>query len=352
MLRKISGRVWVSLLTIVFLAVVLYLARHEIEQAYKLLDQVNLWILLLLIPAQFISYYAAGEMIFAFLRKKGYIKSERVSFWTLPRLALEMNFVNHVLPSGGVSGISYMGWRLKHFGVSPSRSTSAQLVRMIAAFAGYGILLLLSIIMMAVDGHINRWVVASAVALTLVMAGAIWLVVYLLNHRDRIDGFASRLTHHANRLVRVVTFGRKEGVLQKEQIRHFFAELRDDYTFIRRNLRVLIMPCVWGLVFMIMEIALFYISFVALGYPVNPAPLVIAYGLAGVAGFFVMTPGGAGAYEAIMVAFLTVAGINPGVALLAILLTRVLLMLTTIVTGYAFYQQAVMTHGKRPPTKI
>ena len=65
-----------------------------------------------------------------------------------------------------------------------------------------------------------------------------------------------------------------------------------------------------------------------------------------------VTPGGAGAYEAIMVGFLTVAGINPGVALLAILLTRVLLMLGTIVAGYAFYQQAILAHGKRPPSKI
>ena len=352
MLRKISGRVWVSLLTIVFLAVVLYLARHEIEKAYELLDEVNLWILLLLFPVQFLSYYAAGEMIFSFLKKKGYIKSDKATFWTLPRLALEMNFVNHVLPSGGVSGISYMGWRLKHFGVSPSRSTSAQLVRMIAAFFGFGVLLLLSIAIMAIDGNINRWVVGAAIALVIVMAGGIALVIYLLNHRERIDGFAERFSRFVNRIVRAVTLGKKDEVLQKEQIRHFFGELQDDYTFIRRNLRVLIMPCAWGLVFMVTEVALFWISFWALGYPVNPAPLVIAYGLAGVAGFFIMTPGGAGAYEAIMVAFLTVAGLNPGVALLAILLTRVILMLTTVATGYVFYQQAVMTHGKRPPTDI
>ena len=350
MLRRISGRTWVSIITILFLALVLYLARHEIEKAYDLLDQVNLWILVLLIPLQFVSYYAAGEMIFSYLRKQGSIKN--VSTMTLPRLALEMNFVNHVLPSGGVSGISYMGWRLKHFGVSASRSTAAQLVRMGAAFLSFSVLLVLAVIFMIVDGDINRWVVAASVGLILVMGGALGLVMYLLNHKERIGGFARRLTLLVNTIVGWITFGRKHNVLNEEMIRKFFEELQDDYKIIRRNTRVLIVPFLWGLVFNLIEVSLFYVSFLALGNPVNPAPLVIAYGLAGIAGFFMVTPGGAGAYEAIMVTFLTVAGINPGIALLAILLTRVLLMLGTIVAGYAFYQQAILKHGKRPPADI
>lgn len=350
MLRRISGRTWVSIVTIAFLALVLFLARHEIEKAYGLLDQVNLWILLLLLPLQFVSYYAAGEMIFAYLRTQGHIK--QVSSLTLPRLALEMNFVNHVLPSGGVSGISYMVWRLKHFGVSASRSTAAQLVRMVAAFVSYSILLIVAIIFMAVDGNINRWVVGASVGLVVVMGGALLLVMYLLNHKERVGGFARRLTRAANSFVRTVTFGRVQHVMREGNIRAFFEEIQKDYKFIRSNLRVLVVPCLWGLVFNIVEVALFYVSFLALGHPVNPAPLVIAYGLAGLAGFFMVTPGGAGAYEAIMVAFLTVAGINPGVALLAILLTRVLLMLGTIAAGYAFYQQAILSHGKQPATRI
>ena len=50
------------------------------------------------------------------------------------RMALELNFVNHTLPSGGVSGISYMTWRLGKLGVSPGRAASAQVVRYVAGF--------------------------------------------------------------------------------------------------------------------------------------------------------------------------------------------------------------------------
>lgn len=349
-MSKVSARTWVSVVTIAFLALVLFLARHEIERAYELLDQVNLWILVLLVPLQFISYYAGGEMMFSYLKSKKYIK--HMSWLTLPRLALEMNFVNHVLPSGGVSGISYMGWRLKHFGVSASRSTSAQFVRMVATFSSFAVVLLASVILMAVDGNINRWVVGASIALVAVMAGALVLVMYLLNHKSRIAGFSRVVARTANSVVRTATFGRKKHVVYQKTINDFFDEVQDDYMFILANKSVLLVPFLWGLVFSVTEVAMFYVSFLALGHPTNPAPLVIAYGLAGAAGFFMVTPGGAGAYEAIMVAFLAAAGLNTGVALLGVLLTRVLLMLSTIVAGYVFYQQAIMQHGKQPDTRL
>lgn len=344
---RISGRTWVSVITITFLALVLYLARHEIEKAYGLLGQVNLWVLVLLLPLQFVSYYAAGEMIFSYLKRQKHIK--QAGPLMLTRLALEMNFVNHVLPSGGVSGISYMGWRLKHFGVSASRSTTAQLVRMVSAFGSFTVLLLIAVILMIFDGDINRWVVGSTVGLVSIMFGAFFIVVYLLNHERRLTTVSRRLVAVANRVARL--FGMKRRIT-REPLEKFFGEIREDYRLIRGKKGMLFVPFLWGLLFNVAEVAMFYVAFLALGYPINPAPLVIAYGLAGVAGFFMVTPGGAGAYEAIMVTFLAVAGLNPGVALLGILLTRVLLMLGTIAAGYVFYQQAILKYGKQPSTRI
>ena len=45
------------------------------------------------------------------------------------RIALELNLVNHIFPSGGVSGISYTSWRMHKLGVSSARSTFAQVIR-------------------------------------------------------------------------------------------------------------------------------------------------------------------------------------------------------------------------------
>ena len=95
---------------------------------------------------------------------------------------------------------------------------------------------------------------------------------------------------------------------------------------------------------------MFYCVFLALGHPINPAPLVAAYGLAGASSIFMVTPGGAGAYELIMVAFLAAAGIDNQAGIAAIVLTRVLLMAGTIIGGYAFYQQAIVKRGKSDDT--
>jgi putative heme transporter len=56
----------------------------------------------------------------------------------------------------------------------------------------------------------------------------------------------------------------------------------------------------------------------------------------------------AGGYEAIMIAFLALAGISQSAAIAAIVLTRVVLLAGTIVTGYIFYQLTLLRYGKRP----
>ena len=60
-----------------------------------------------------------------------------------------------------------------------------------------------------------------------------------------------------------------------------------------------------------------------------------------------MAPGGAGAYEAIMVLVLAIAGMPKGEAIAGIVLTRAIILFVTIVIGYIFYQLALVQYGKR-----
>ena len=59
---RLSGRAWLNVITIVLIVVVLVAARDQLYEAWKLLGQVNIWILLLLIPVQFASYYTNAEI--------------------------------------------------------------------------------------------------------------------------------------------------------------------------------------------------------------------------------------------------------------------------------------------------
>ena len=342
-----SFRAWLSTITLLLIAVIIFFSRHELLHAWELLSRVNIWILLLLIPGQLLVYYAGGEMMFSYLRQKKAISE--VSPLGLARMSLEMNFVNHVLPSGGVSGVSYMGWRLGGYNVSPGRSTMAQVVRYSMGFVAFIALLSIAVLAVTIDGGINRWIILVSSILTTGMLGVIVVAVFVMSSTKRMTWFAGWTVRTVNSLVRKITFGRKPAVLDQEQVNTFFDELHRDYIALRADKRILIKPFLWGLLFNAADVGLFLITFWALGVPVNPAPILIAYGVASVAGFFVVTPGGAGAYEAIMVAFLAIAGLSQGTAIAGIVLTRVILLIGTIGLGYLFYQHAIIKYGKKRP---
>ena len=176
-------------------------------------------------------------------------------------------------------------------------------------------------------------------------------IIFLLSSRRRIDKFAIWCHGIINTFIRKASFGRIKKIVQQSTITRFFEELHHDFLALNNDKRLLIKPYLWGLANLIMDAALFLITFWALGVTVNPAIILIAYGVASVAGFFVITPGGAGAYEAIMVSFLAIAGVTSGVAIAGIILTRVILLLGTILFGYLFYQHALIKYGKntKPP---
>ena len=340
-----SVRTWLSIATFGLIAVIIFFSRHELLHAFRLLGQVNLWILALLLPVQLVMYFAGGEMMFSYLRSKKVIT--HVPPTTQAQMALEMNFVNHVLPSAGVSGVSYMTWRLSKLGVPAGRATMAQVVRFAMGFASFATLLAVAVLMVTIDGNLNRWIILVSASLVTFMLTVTIGGIYLISNRKRIDKFATWLTRTANRLVWRLTKGKKRVILRAETVETFFDDMHTDFTALMKDKRMLVKPFLWGLLFTVMDVAVFWVTFWALGQPVNPAPILIAYGVATLVGFAMVTPGGAGAYEAIMVAFLAIAGLGQGEAIAGIVLARVILLMSTIGFGYLFYQHALIKYGRR-----
>lgn len=339
-----SKKALLSWITLGLVVLIVFVSRKELQHALDLLGQVNLLILTLLLPLQLIAYYAAGETMFSYLRGKGSLKETKKM--EQARMALEMNFVNHTLPSGGVSGISYMTWRLSKLGVSAGKAASAQVVRYVAGFIASIILVPIAVFFVTVDGTLNRWIILISAGIVTFMLFASVGLVYVVSSRARMRRFAAWTSRTGNRLVRRLTRGRRRVWLHEDHIYKFFEDMHDDYVELKRDRRILKQPILWAILFTAADAMLFWVTFWALGAPVNPAPVLIAYVLASVAGFIVVTPGGAGAYEAIMVAFLALAGIASGAAIASIVLTRVVVLVTAIILGYVFYQQALLRYGK------
>ena len=339
-------RTWLSIITLTLLAVVVVAAWGDIREAFGYLGKVDLWILALIIPVQFVSYFATGEMIFSYLRAKGNIRELNVLKVT--RMALELNFVNHVFPSGGAAGAVYFSWLLSRHGVSSGRAIMAQIVRFALTFLSFVLLLLVALSVLIIDHSVDRVTILLSLLLAVLAVGATIGGMYLLGSKKRLDAFATWLTRSVNRIIRRVTRGKKRSILKETAITTFFVDIHDDFLAIRRDKKILTKPFLWAILANIMDVVLIYIAFWSFGVQVNPALIFIAFGLASIAGAVVATPGGAGVYELVMVAFLTSAGVPPTTAIAGTLLARVLLMLLTIVFGYAFYQFTVVKYGKAP----
>lgn len=344
--NRTSFRFWLTLITMVLLAVVVFAAWPEIVKAWGLLDRVNLWILSLIIPVQLFSYYATGAMIFSYLRQKGNIKD--VSRWRMSRMALELNFVNHILPSGGAAGFSYLAWVLRRYNVSVARSTMAQVVRFTLTFVSFVMLLIISIAILAVSDHVDRFIVGVGVGMTVLVVAAMALIVWLFQSRRRLDRFSGWIEKTINRIVRFFTRNRRKKAIKTDSLVEFFDGIHDDYRAIRRDRKILNRPYIWATIANMLDAALLWVAFAALGFPVDPTLLFIAFGVASLLSAISVTPGGAGVYETVMVMFLTASGISADVAIAGTLLARVTLVLGTILFGYVFYQMTIIQYGKAP----
>lgn len=341
-----SFRTWVSTVTIILLGVVIIVGWPEIVAAWNLLGQVNLWILAIMLPVQIFSYYATGGMIFSYLRAKGNLKD--TSHWEMTRMALELNFVNHILPSGGAAGFSYLGWVLGRHGVKAGRATMAQIIRFFLTFVSFVMLLIIAVIVVAIDEGVSRFVLLISSGLVATAVFSALFLLYIIGNKERLHNFAGFLTKTTNKVIAKITRGKQKDIVKLKPVETFFADLHQDFDEIKSEKKLLFKPFVWSVFANLADVALLFIAFWSLGVIVNPAMLLIGFGIASIVSAISITPGGAGVYEAIMIAFLASAGVEPHLAIAGTLLARVLLMLGTIVFGYVFYQLTIVRYGKSP----
>src|SRR5690554_4677972 len=98
--RKRRWKLIITIFTFAALAVLVYAVREQIGETIENLGKVNTWALLVMIPLQLINYDAYTRMYRDILA----LLDERINYRSMFGVQLELNFVNHILPSGGVSG--------------------------------------------------------------------------------------------------------------------------------------------------------------------------------------------------------------------------------------------------------
>ncbi len=314
-----------------------------LEATWYSLQRINGWVLLLIIPEQILMYYAAGQIYFAFLRQR---KNFKISQARLTRISLEINFVNHALPSGGASGLGYLVWRLKDFNISAGQISFVHVLRYGICALGNALQTLIAIIIVLVAGCVlpdGYWILWLA---GLVAGGIIGLIIVawlIVRKQKNIDWLAATSSKFINKVVRRLSRGKKRVFLREEQVNKFFADLREDYLHLKQNRHILWKPMIWGLFYSFLELATYWIVACALGHPEILPQIMIAEGIASVVGTVLVTPGGMGGYEGAFVYALVKTGVNLQAATITVVVTRIFVLVGTIVSGWGFYQHALMS---------
>lgn len=344
MFRKI-----LSVITLVLVGVIIWMARDQLIEAFGYMDQLNIWVLLLLIPEQLFMYYTAGQMYFSFLRAKG---GAKISQWKLTRVSFEINFMNHIIPSGGVAGLGYLVWRLKEFKITAGQATFMHILRYAIAAITTTNQMWVAMIILAIVGLLPLGVFGIG-ALTCIGIEVVVIVAFLIiKSKKRIDWFAKIATKAVNTIVRKVTFGKKRKVLDEDKVEKYFSDLHGDWMVIKRDKKVLVKPFLWGMLYSFLEAGTYWIVACALGHPEILPQIMLGQGIASIVGTVVATPGGVGGYEVAMIWVLVSTGVESQVAIITVIVTRVIILLGTIVSGWGFYQQALLSRkGQKKKVK-
>lgn len=340
---KRNWKLILNIVTLVALAGLIYAIRDQIVTTLDNLTRVNAWLLLLMLPIEFLNYHAQTRMYQRLFAAVG----NKLSYKYLFKMSLELNFVNHVFPSGGVTGISYFGVRLRESGnISGGKATLIQVMKLVLTFLSFEVLIVVGLISLAVMGRANNLTILVAASLsTLLLVGTAGFA-YIVGSKSRISGFTRALTKWLNKLIHKFRPNNPETV-NIARVTHVLEDFHDSYNELRGNYKQLKAPFWYALIANVTEVAALYVVFMAFGHYVNIGAVILAYAVANFAGLISVLPGGVGIYEAIMVAVLATAGVPAAVSLPVIVMYRVLNTAIQLPPGYYLYHKNVISGGKR-----
>lgn len=340
---KRNWKTIINVITVLALVGLVILIREQIVQTFQNLQRVNVWILSLIVPLTLLGYHAQTKMYQDMFRLLG----NKLHYKFMFRVAVELNFVNQVFPSGGVSGISYFGVRMRSADITGTRASLVQLMKLLLIFTSFELLLVVGLIVMALEGKANDLMLLVAGSITTLLVVGTVAFVLIIRSETRIHSTFRGIAKGLNWLVHLVRRKNPEtfSIARAERI---VQDLHTNYLVIESRYKELKAPFLWALVLNTTAILSIYAVYVAFGEWVNLGAIILAYSVANFAGLVSIFPGGVGIYEALMTGVLAAGGIPAALSLPVTIMFRVLSTLIQLPPGYVLYHQTVHRTGSTP----
>jgi len=144
-----------------------------------------------MLPIEALNYHAQARL---YQRLFGLV-GNKLTYRYLYRASLELNFVNHVFPSGGVTGLSYFSLRLRDGPkLSSGKATLVHITKIGLTFLSFELLIIFGLFSLAIMGRVSNITVMVAASLSTLLLVGTGGFVYIVGSQSRINNFFTALT--------------------------------------------------------------------------------------------------------------------------------------------------------------
>ena len=333
-----SFRTLLLILTAVLVGYVVYWNWPDIVETVNHLYETNIFVLLLLIPEQLFMYFACGQIFFSYLNNQRSVK--KFSNKEKLRISTELNFINHAVPAGGLGGLAYLTYRLSPFGVSAGHASFLYIFRYAMTTVVNYAQALIAIVVLLIFNLIPvgaRWIIPVALIMNMGVFLALWLIVFVASSKRRIEFFSKTVAKIGGILVMIATFGKKKRIMRYDKISNYFDDIHDSVRIAKENRKYLKKPLIWGFIYSFCEITTYWIVAISLGRPELLPYIMVGEAIGSV--FDGIVP--YGLYELGMAGVMIALGVEFPVAMIITVMTRVITLVFTIVSGSIPYYKFI-----------
>lgn len=320
---------------IVLILLGLLLVRNfgKIPEFITLLKSLNIWILMLIIPIRYGYYWASTRFYQHFYG----LFNRRLSYKELFPGVINMNFLNTVVPSGGLSGAAYFA-RMYSDRITNRQSYLAQFFWYIGTAVSLILILAASFLILFFSNSIIQVSFRlTLIFISVLLSIAIVAVVVTLNP-FLFKKLLFVLTRPANWILKLI----KRDMLSQIQINRFVDNYHDLITMFSKHPRRAVRPFLDTFICILCEVASLLVVFLAFGKFVNPGVIGAAYVLALLSSALAFITAGVGVYEATMVAIFVALGVSFDVAFSVTTVYRLIAFWGFIPLGLYFYKRQTL----------
>lgn len=327
----LSGKKVLFLLAGGFLIYFLATQWIGLEQIMKVLQKADLKIFILAILAEVVAYSGTGLLIYSILDN---IKIKTINFITSFKLGTITALAIHSLPVSVLGEAAFNYYLLRKKQVPTGKILGLLVTRLIFSYSAFFVILGGALLVMPTFADVSTaGKIASLVVLLFLIIGIIFARNLYLNFQrfqvvmGKIVSFLDRIK---KRLLNRSRLTEKQKKWVIKDIHHGFSPLDSPFSFLKQT----------GIaaIYWIGDMSTLFLVLLSLGVFLNPAKLIVAYGVATTLGAISFIPGGLGVIEGALGLMLVNLGVPVEITITAVIGYRLISFWLMIPVGvYSTY---------------